>query len=59
MMGEMDEMDELMSKLGKEVERKWGVQSDERVEKKVKLRIVGRGLGMKEVGGMENVVKEG
>ena len=58
MMGEMDEIHEFMSKFGKDVETKWGLYTDETLENKVKFTILATGFGIKDVPGMDNVLKQ-
>lgn len=58
MMNEMDEIHEFMSHFGKEVETKWGLYSDETLEQKVKFTILATGFGIKDVPGMDNVIKK-
>ena len=59
MMGEMDEIHEFMSKFGKDVENQMGVFTpDETLENKVKFTILATGFGIKDVPGMDNVLKQ-
>ena len=47
-----------MSKFGKDVETKWGLYTDETLENKVKFTILATGFGIKDVPGMDNVLKQ-
>lgn len=58
MMNEMDEIHEFMSHFGREVETKWGLYTDENLEKKVKFTILATGFGIKDVPGMDNVLNK-
>ena len=52
MMNEMDEIHEFMSKFGGNVETKWGLYVDEKLENKVKFTILATGFGIKNVPGI-------
>lgn len=54
MMEEMNEVHEFMSRFGKDVETKWGLYIDDKLEDKVKFTILATGFGIKDVPGMNN-----
>ena len=58
MMNEMDEIHEFMSKFDKDVETKWGLYIDESLESTVKFTILATGFGIKDVPGMDSVLKK-
>lgn len=48
-MDEMNEIDEFMSRFGKNIEVKWGLASDASLNKQVKITILATGFGIKDV----------
>ena len=58
MMNEMDEINDFMSLFGKGVETKWGLYTDDTLDQKVKFTILATGFGIKDVPGMDNVLKK-
>ena len=58
MMNEMDEIHEFMSRFGRDVETKWGLYTDEKLENRIKFTILATGFGIKDVPGMEIVAQK-
>ena len=58
MMGEMDEIHEFMSRFRKDMQTKWGLYVDEKLEGKVKFTILATGFGIKDVPGMEHLIEK-
>ena len=58
MMEEMNEVHDLMSRFGKDVETKWGLYIDDALENKVKFTILATGFGIKNIPGMDNLLNK-
>lgn len=58
MMEEMNEVHDFMSRFGKDVETKWGLYIDDSLGEKVKFTILATGFGIKDVPGMNTVLKK-
>ena len=57
MMEEMNEVNDFMSRFGRNFETKWGLTVDDTLEQKVKVTILATGFGIKRVDGMEDHLK--
>lgn len=55
-MEEMNEINDFMTKFGPDVETKWGVATDDTLEKKVKITVLATGFGLENIPGMDNVI---
>ena len=58
MMDEMNEVNEFMSKFGRNFETKWGLTVDNDLGSKVKVTILATGFGIKRVEGMEEHIND-
>lgn len=52
-MEEMNDINDFMTKFGKDVETKWGVATDDTLEKKVKITVLATGFGLEHIPGMD------
>lgn len=57
-MEEMNEVHEFMSKFGPDVETKFGLATDESLEKKVKITVLATGFGLENVPGMDSSAEQ-
>ena len=57
-MEEMNEVHSFMSQFGDDVETKFGLATDDSLEKAVKITVLATGFGLKNVPGMDNVVSK-
>ena len=55
-MEEMNEINDFMTKFGPDVETKWGVATDDTLEKKVKITVLATGFGLENIPGMDIVI---
>lgn len=55
-MEEMNEINDFMTKFGQDVETKWGVATDDTLEKKVKITVLATGFGLENIPEMNNVI---
>lgn len=57
-MEEMNEINDFMTKFGEDVETKWGVATDDTLEKKVKITVLATGFGLENIPELEQKKKK-
>ncbi len=55
-MEEMNEINDFMTRFSDDVETKWGVATDDTLEKKVKITVLATGFGLNHIPGMDEVI---